>query len=153
MHTPVQNVYIYVKKDLIDECCKYGMKLSSFCNLTYKNKKGILAYLSPKDSDNYTNPDYEILRIKINNIKSYIFNKENTKEICKLDKYTLGDYINPNVFINSSIMPENIFKYNRILDVPLLIENSKDFYLSRIEEKKVEIESSKYTYNDLLKLQ
>ncbi len=81
MDSQIQNVYVYIEKDLIDDCCKYGMKLSSFCNLTFKikgvNKKGILAYLSPKDSENYNNPKYDILRVKIKNTKSYIFNKSN----------------------------------------------------------------------------
>ena len=150
----IRNVYVFVEKDKIDYCLKYGMKISMFYNTTEKimgfKKKGIKAYLSPKDSNNYNNENFEILRINMeNSSKAYVINEENN-DFCKIDTYHFGDFIQPEVILTSSIMPENIFVYNKILDVPLIVQNSKEFYLSRIEEEKNEIESGKYTFNDLL---
>ena len=31
----------------------------------------------------------------------------------------------------SSILPESIFSYNKIIDLPLIVENSKEFYYSK----------------------
>ena len=149
----IRNIYVFVDKDKIDYCLKYGMKISMFYNTTERimgfKKKGIKAYLSPKDSEKYENDEYEILRIKIDNEKAYVVN-EQTSEFCKIENYNFGDYIEPEVIITSSVTPENIFLYNKILDVPLIVQNSKEFYLSRIEEEKNEIESGKYTFDDLL---
>ena len=155
MNNYIQNIYLYVDKNDIDNCCKYGMKLSTYSSTSFKlkdtSKKGIIAYLSPKDSDKYNNPDYDILRIKLSNYKNvYIHDKSEENQICRVDKYNLGSYMNPEVFINSSIMPENIFKYNRILDVPLIVQNSKEFYIDRQEEIRFELERENITY-DMLK--
>ena len=149
----VRNVYVFVEKDKVDYCCKYGLKISMFFNTCEKifgmKKKGIKAYLSPKDSINYNNNNFEILRVKLNGESAYVVNEEG-KEKCKIDKYTIGDFIKPEVIITSSVQPENIFKYNKILDVPLIVQNSKEFYLSRLEEQEYEENSKEYTFNDLL---
>jgi hypothetical protein len=50
----------------------------------------------------------------------------------------------PQLVICSTILPEYIFKYNRIIDVPLLVDNSKELYL----EKELE-ENNERNFNDL----
>lgn len=146
----VRNVYVFIKKDSLDKCIKYGMKLSEHSDITYiKNnvhKKGILGYISPKDSDKYNNKFYKVLRIKTNNINIYVHNSSlvdnnlvyNYKNMVNIEEYMLGDFINPEIIISSSILPENIFLYNKIIDVPLLVDNSKEFYLSKSSEEEVD---------------
>jgi hypothetical protein len=160
----IRNVYLYVKKDKLIDCIKYGMKLSEYTNASfYKGtslKKGIIAYISPKDTSDYLNEGYDILRIKTDELSIYVNNSsivescENIRfnfcEMCILDNYALGEFINPKLIICSTILPEYIYKYNRIIDVPLLVDNSKDLYLSRELEEINERKSDNLTY-DIIK--
>lgn len=157
----IRNVYLYVKKDILINCIKYGMKLSEYSNITFKigesTKKGIVAYISPKDSDKYVNETYDILRIKTDDLCIYVIDKlekEDTKNfnICPLNEYYLGQYMNPEIIICSTVLPEYIYKYNRIIDVPLLIDNSKDFYYNIKIEQQVENSFNDLTYDKLKSL-
>lgn len=162
----VRNVYLYVKKDKIVDCVKYGMKLSEYSNISFFNgrslKKGILAYISPKDSDKYSNEAYDILRIITDELNIYVNDSSlvetsedltfNYSNMCSLKDYKLGDFINPKLVICSTILPEYIHKYNRIIDVPLLIDNSKELYLSKELEELNENEFDNLTYNMLKSL-
>ena len=93
--------------------------------------------MSPKDSNLYLNPNYCCLRINVNLLNVYIYNQalENTdmikKFIVKLSDYVLGSFEDPIALITSTILPENISIYNETLDVPLIIENSKEFYYKK----------------------
>ena len=53
----MQDLYIYINKSNVDTCLKYGIKLSEYSNKILKlqniEKRGIHAFLSPKDSDLY----------------------------------------------------------------------------------------------------
>ncbi len=134
----MKNVYIYIPKDKKSECLKYGIKLSEYTDkilvISKTSKKGIHAYLSPKDSEKYDNKHYVCIRIFTEGLTVFVYDKtfENTKyikeKICKLEEYTLGDYEEPLLIICSSILPENIFLYNKEIDYPLIIENSKEYY-------------------------
>ena len=80
----VRNVYIYVKKNLVTNCLKYGMKLSDYSNVIIKvdnevYKKGIHAYFTPRDCNLYYNDEYSILRISIidNSLRIFTFNNNN----------------------------------------------------------------------------
>lgn len=141
----VNNLYLYVLKEKANNCFKYGMKLSEYTNVIvenrYTSKKGILAFFSPKDTSLYLNENYDILRINIldETLKLFVYdnNNENTNiklDISNLKDYNLGDYQNPQIIISSSILPENIFKYNKILDVPLLFNTSNELYNNKKEE-------------------
>ena len=79
-------IYLYIKNELVEECLKYGMKLSEFSNkvLTTSDnstKSGIVAFLSPYDSELYYDDSYTCLKIATANINCYIFN-----ETCIYDK-------------------------------------------------------------------
>jgi len=157
----IRNVYLYVKKDKLIDCIKYGMKLSEYSNASfYKGvslKKGVVAYISPKDSDKYLNKNYDILRIKTDQLNIYVNNSSiveshenitfNFFEMCDLNTYVLGEFINPKLIICSTILPEYIYKYNRIIDVPLLTDNSKELYLSKELEEINERISDDLTYD------
>ena len=137
----MQDLYIYINKNDVDTCLKYGIKLSEYSNKILKlqnmEKRGILAFLSPKDSDLYIDENYECIRVNIKNLNTIIYNKlcENTPLIdefyCDISEYSIGDYELPEAIICSSILQENLSIYNKILDKPLLVQNSREFYYEK----------------------
>lgn len=139
--TILENLYIYIENNKIDDILKYGIKLSEFSNKSIKInnsfKVGINAYLTPKDSELFYDTNYTCLRIRTNNLNYYIYNKtlENTNLISDFfitgDNYNLGDFEEPLALICSTILPENIFTYNKLKDIPILIENSKNYYYEK----------------------
>lgn len=137
----MQDLYIYINKNDVDTCLKYGIKLSEYSNKILKlqnmEKRGILAFLSPKDSDLYIDENYECIRVNIKDLNTIIYNKlcENTPLIdefyCDISEYSIGDYELPEAIICSSILQENLSIYNKILDKPLLVQNSREFYYEK----------------------
>lgn len=137
----MKNLYIFILQKNIESILKYGIKLSEYADkiLKFSNfeKAGITAFLSPKDSDLYYDDNYSCIRVTIENINGYIYNKscENLNIIdeftCKLEDYEYGDYEEPIAIITSTILPENIYLYNKNIDVPLIIENSKEYYYQK----------------------
>lgn len=134
----MKTLYLYVLKHQVDEYIKYGIKLSQtankIINFQKTEKKGITAYLSPMDSNKYYDSNYTCLKIICNKLNILIYNNTaynltNDKEfICDFKDYTVGNYEEPRALICSTILPENISLYNKIIDTPLLINNSKEFY-------------------------
>lgn len=136
------DLYIYVDKEKIDDCLKYGIKLSEYENkiLKIKNvtKHGIIAYLSPKDSRLYIDSNYECIRINTNDLNAIVYNTicENDNKLleefyCDIKEYNIGDYEMPEAIICSSVLPENMKLYNKILDKPLVVQNSREFYYEK----------------------
>ena len=134
----MKTLYLYVPSDQVDTYIKYGIKLSEHANKIINfektEKKGIIAYLSPKDCEYYYSNQYTCLKINTNNLNIFIYNNTalnltNDKYfVKKIDDYIVGTFEEPHALICSTILPENISIYNKIIDVPLLIENSKDYY-------------------------
>lgn len=133
-------LYLYIENDKVNDVRKYGMKLSEYANKIITvdaEKKGIVAYLTPKDSIAYDDENYTCLKIKTTNLHVFIYNKifEGTDELKKyfldINKYQFGSYETPTALICSTILPENIELYNKILDYPNLIENSKEYYYEK----------------------
>ncbi len=158
----MQDLYIYVSKEKANDCLKYGIKLSEYenkvLNLSKSQKRGIKAYLTPKDSDKYLDDSYECIRVVPNNLSTVIYNKicENTNlidsYICDIETYKIGDYEAPEAIICSSILPENLCPYNKILDKPLLVQNSREFYYQKCINEIIESDffSSYELYQTLL---
>lgn len=158
----MQDLYIYVEKNKIDDCLKYGIKLSEFENRVLKlsnvSKRGIQAFLSPKDCELYLSDDYGCIRVVSKNLTAIVFNKicENTSLIdnfiCDIENYKIGNYELPEAIICSSILPENLQLYNKILDKPLLVQNSREFYYEKCINEIMETDMfSKYElYQTLL---
>ncbi len=152
-------LYVYLENDKIEDAIKYGMKLSEHANKIItlsKELKGINAYLSPKDSELYYNEAFTCLKVSDENLNVYVYNKvcENLNSIehffCKLDKYKIGSYEEPIALICSTILPENISLYNNIIDTPLIIENSREFFY----EKSVYdmLDSGRFSYFELYQM-
>ena len=68
----MQDLYIYVDKNIASDCLKYGIKLSeqenSVLSLKDSSKRGIRAFLSPKDSPLYKSEDFECIRVLTNGL-------------------------------------------------------------------------------------
>ena len=133
-------LYLFIENEKINDAVKYGMKLSEYANKILKTsteKKGIAAYLSPSDCPDFSDPNFTCLKILTDNLNIYIYNKifDNTDSLddflCDATDYNIGDYEDPIAIICSTILPENISIYNKILDTPLIVENSKDFFYQK----------------------
>ncbi len=158
----MHDLYIYVDKNKVADCLKYGIKLSEFENRVLKlnniDKRGIQAFLSPKDSNLYGDNNFDCIRVIPKNLNAIVFNKicENTnlidKYTCDIEKYNLGDFEAPEAIICTSILPENLCQYNKILDKPLLVQNSREFYYEKCINEIIEADMfSKYElYQTLL---
>lgn len=157
----MKNLYIYIEKTKLDDVIKYGIKLSEFSNKVLnisenQTKTGIIAYLTPKDSELYYDSDYTCIRVSTKDINYFIYNKicENTdftsEFICTPDEYNLGDYEEPIALIYSTILPENISTYNKLMDIPIIIENSKEYYYEKAVNDMLEYE--KFTKYELYQM-
>lgn len=134
----MKTLYLFVPNKQVEDYTKYGIKLSQAANKIVSfektEKRGITAYLSPMDSNKYYDSNYTCLKINTSKLNIIIynntaFNLTNDKYfICNLNDYIIGSYEEPRALICSTILPENISIYNKIIDTPLLIENSKEFY-------------------------
>ena len=146
----MQDLYIYLDKNVASDCLKYGIKLSEFGNkvltLNDGEKSGILAYLAPKDSPLYSDDNYECIRVNTTGLSAIVYNK-----VCEED-YKAGDYESPEAIITSSILSDNLSHYNKILDKPLLVQNSREYYYEKCINEIMETDMfSKYElYQTLL---
>lgn len=137
----LRNVFLYVKKTEYEKCLKYGIKLSEYADIVVdldtSEKKGIVAYLAPLDFESQNYDDFICLKINSENLKIYVVNKklQHTKlfkkSIVTLENYTIGTYEEPLAIICNTILPENINIYNKLIDIPNLIQNSRDFYYEK----------------------
>ena len=137
----MQDFYIYVDKNIAEDCLKYGIKLSEHENRILKlkssEKNGIQAFLSPKDSPLYLDDNFECIRVLTKGLVAFVFNRicENTElideYIVNAENYKIGDFEAPEGIICSTIMPDNLVSYNKILDKPLLVQNSREFYYEK----------------------
>ena len=117
-----------------------------------------MAFLAPKDSPLYGNDSYECIRVNPTGLSAIVYNKvcENTELIenytKSLEEYKLGDYESPEAIIMSSILSDNLSHYNKILDKPLLVQNSREYYYEKCINEIMETDMfSKYElYQTLL---
>ncbi len=137
----MKTVYLYVPTKDVDKYIKYGIKLQENINKVIEfeemKQEGIKAYLSPRDSKMYYNDSYTCLKINTNNLKVLIYDdtaldiSEDKYFICDIKDYIVGTYEDPQALICSTILKENIDIYNKIIDTPMLIENSKEYYYKK----------------------
>ena len=158
----MDNLYVYVENNKLDDVLKYGMKLSEFSNKVLnisdnQKKTGIMAYLTPQDSELYYDNNYTCVRVLTKNINYIIYNKicENTsffeEYVFLPEKYNLGDFEEPIALIYSTILPENILKYSKIIDIPIIIENSKEYYYEKAVNNMLDSEQfTKYELYQML---
>lgn len=137
----MKTLYLYVPNQDVDTHTKYGIKLSEHANTVINigntQKRGIIAFLSPMDSNLYNDVNYTCLKVSANKLNIFVYDNTSfnlTKDksfICDLKNYEVGTFEDPQALICSTILPENIDIYNKTIDIPLLIENSKEFYYKK----------------------
>ncbi len=150
-------VYRYVLKEKVVDYLKYGIRLSKqFDKEVILNgywKQCITALLNPKDNiEKFNSENYVGLKIEVSPDYCKIVETSNEKENLKAIEYKdyiLGTYKNPEVLITTSILPEKISVLNKDIDVPVLYDNSQDYYYAcRITEMLEEM-SPKNAYEAL----
>lgn len=136
-------VYRYVKKDDSSDLLKYGIRLSKQfdkeVNFNGYSKPCICALLNPKDNEDKFNSDlYVGLKIDVSNEYCKVVDSslnEDERTVLELNDYILGTFKTPEILITTSILPEKISLLNKDIDVPVLYDNSRDyFYSCRITE-------------------
>ena len=149
-------IYRYVRKELANDVLKYGIRLSKQydkeINLNGYLKPCICGLLNPKDDEKFYSDDYVGLKIDVSNDYCKIIDTSSENEqsdIIEFSEFFLWTFEAPKVLITSSILPEKISVLNKDIDVPVLYDNSKDyFYSCRITEMLDEM-SAKEAYSVL----
>ena len=135
----MSTIYYYAKNESLPIFLKYGIRLSKNFDKEYNLngylKPYLVGLLNPRDdekkysSDDYTCLKLDVLDIHLNVIDGSIPLEENVvKEFKPIDKYFFGSYIKPRVLIDTSIISDKISVYNKFIDIPLLYNNSEEFY-------------------------
>lgn len=140
------DVYYYLKKENFENTLRFGIKLSdayfSEININGTNKKYLLALLNPKDNlDKFNSNEYACIRANLNNDYLFVSDKnlldtpyfeEFLTPICD---YKYGDFKNPVVVVTCSFLPDQIFKINKYIDVPVLYNSSEELYYECASQK------------------
>ena len=134
-------IYFYVDSSKLNKIKSFGLKLSDNFSHTIPignfEKRVFVGLLNPKDEPNKYNSDkYTCLKVNLYPEKCYVINepslivtpKDGDYGLISLNDYCYGQYPNPRVLFNSSILPEQIEVLDDIMDEPILFESSKDLY-------------------------
>ncbi len=133
-------IYYYSKDENLQIYLKYGIRLSKNfdieLNLNGYVKPFLIGLLNPKDDkQKYNSNEYTCLKLDMINthckiIDSNMINDYEGQVISPIpiDEYIFGTYKNPIVLIDTSIISDKISIYNKIIDIPILFDNSEDFY-------------------------
>lgn len=140
-------VYYYAKKEAAPVYLKYGIRLSKNYdkefNVNGYQKPYLIGLLNPRD-EAIKNQSEEYICVKLDVLDNHLlvvdFSKsiEDSiiKEFVPINKYIFGTYLKPRVLIDTSVISDKISIYNPVQDIPLLYDNSEDFfYQVHIEEK------------------
>ena len=132
-------IYYYTKNETLPIYLKYGIRLSKNfdkeINISGYKKPFLIGFLNPKDNKTkYNSSDYTCLKLDLfdNHCKVIdLSSNENFNEVIDytpLEEYKLGTYKNPAVLIDTSVVSDKISLYNKNMDIPLLFDNSEDFF-------------------------
>ncbi len=139
-------IFYYVENNNLNDYLNYGIKLSECFDrkllINNLEKLYMVGLLNPKDDLEKFNDreNYTCVRLLLDNISlkiadNYLYNTEYYENsIMNLSEYRLGNYINPEVLIPVSILPENIEIINYEIDYPLLYDNSEELYINNLIE-------------------
>ncbi len=141
-------VYYYAKNEALPIFLKYGIRLSKNydvnLNINGYEKPYLIGLLNPKDDLNkYSSLENTCIKLDVlnNHLLVADFSKELSSNVIKeyqeIDKYLFGTYLKPRVLIDTSIISDKISLYNRELDIPILYNNSEDFFYEVQIQKKL----------------
>ena len=156
-------IYYYTKNDNLPIYLKYGIRLSKNfdreINISGYKKPYLLGLLNPNDDkEKYNSKNYTCLKLDLINSHCKVidlsFNEVFDEFISyiPLDEYKFGTYKNPAVLIDTSIIADKISVYNKTIDIPLLYDNSEDFFYEIEIRKMMDKMSLKEIYELLTKL-
>lgn len=132
-------IYYYTKNDNLPIYLKYGIRLSKNfdkeLNVSGYKKPFLIGFLNPKDDiKKYDSSFYTCLKLDVlpNHCKVVDFSSNDVFDelinFIPLDEYVFGTFKNPIVLIDTSIISDKISLYNKIMDIPILYDNSEDFF-------------------------
>ena len=141
-------LYYYIDSSKLESVRRFGLKLSENYSYTLPvnglQKRFFAALLNPKDDLlKYNSEQFTCLKVHIypdlcyvvNEISLIINPKNGDYGLIPLNDYVYGEFENPKVVFNSSILPEQIELLDDVMDEPILFESSKDlFYQSKVTE-------------------
>lgn len=135
----MSTIYYYVNNSKLTETLRYGIKLSLNFSHTIPikgvDKKCMVGLLNPKDDiHKFESDEYSCLKLNLYSEQCYVINEvalvipPKEYELIPLKEYTYGYFESPRVLFSTSILPEEISLLNKVIDEPLLFDNSKDLY-------------------------
>lgn len=146
-------VYFYMPADRADYAVECGIKLSEWYSretvIDCSSKKCIAALLNPRDEyEKYISSDYRCLKLEVESKYCFVADRSlyeagqsypQAMELYKasivpIGKYTFGDYRFPEVLVTSTILGDNISMSGKMLDTPVLYENSQELYFNNLME-------------------
>lgn len=136
-------VYFHVPNEKAHDAVSFGMKLSEYADTSIKTGGGpktvIVAYLCPADDiKHYNIPGYTCLCIDVPVEKAFIIEgayleMENSSSLgcslVRLSEYKVGTYRKPLVLITTTIFSESIKVLGKYMDIPIIVDDSKELYL------------------------
>ncbi len=146
-------VYFYIPADKASYAVECGLKLSEWYSreavIDGSSRKCISALFNPRDEhEKYTSGSYRCLKLEID--PKYCFAADRSlyeaglscpramelykASIMPIGSYTFGEYRFPEVLVTSTILGENISLTGKMLDTPLLYENSQELYFNNLME-------------------
>lgn len=155
-------IYYYTKNENLPIFLKYGIRLSKNfdkeLNINGYTKPYLIGLLNPKDDVlKYNSTESTCLKLdlldshcKIIDFSSLELATTQPIDYIPLEEYIFGTYKNPVVLIDTSVISDKISTYNKIIDIPILFDNSEDFYYELQIQKMMEELPSKEVY-ELLK--
>ena len=151
-------IYYYAKNESLPIYLKYGIRLSKNfdkeLNINGYIKQYLIGYLNPKDnmqkynSNEFTCIKLEVLENHVTVIDSS-FGLENNSSYSSIDKYIFGTFRLPLALVDTSIMSDKISLYNKVIDVPLLYDNSEEYFYELNVQKILNEQTSKDIYEKL----
>lgn len=132
-------IYYYAKNDNLPIFLKYGIRLSKNfdkeINIRGNKKPFLIGFLNPRDDiKKYNSETYTCLKLDLFNNHCKVIDYSSNEifdefiDFIPLEEYKFGTYKNPIVLIDTSIISDKISVYNKIMDVPILYDNSEDFF-------------------------
>lgn len=146
-------VYFYIPVKLVQNAVECGLKLSEWYSreimIGGERKKCISALLNPRDNyEKYISQGYKCLKLEVQS--RYCFAADSLlyeagqafpevmemyeRSIIPIEKYTFGNYRQPECLITSTVIGENINVLGRAMDTPVLYSNSQELYFNNMLE-------------------
>ncbi len=147
-------VYYYMPANKASYAVDCGIKLSEWYSREIRiegdNKKCIAALLNPRDEyERYISDGYKCLKLEIQ--PKYCFVADRLlyeagrshpkamelyeRSIIPVGKYIFGEYRFPEVLVTSTVLGEQISIPGKMMDTPLLYNNSQELYFSSLLAK------------------